>query len=321
MNIFKDYYKILGISPSATAQEIKNAYYSMSKKYHPDKNPDMDVTSIMQDINEAYMILKKPEKRSAYDREYKRFISNVYSEDKKETKNSTSYSYEYEVKDETLKKDIEFAREYAQKLVKDFLVSLKSTTQVAAKGAWEGVKMYVYVGIALSIIGGLISTCVKSSAQPFNSNLYTNQISIDNNSLKVYHGKSYSIHYPKEWRILENPDGISDVYIGSEYSPIGFTVISLNIEEDLETVWKESNNNANIVGMSIIEDVLIYIDNTRCHKTIYQFKANGALQTHISYLLKKGDIIYNIKFGGQDKTISATIDLINKLIKTFKAID
>lgn len=61
--MFKDYYKILGISRQASAQEIKSAYRTMSKKWHPDINPGMDVTSIMQDINEAYAILKDENKK------------------------------------------------------------------------------------------------------------------------------------------------------------------------------------------------------------------------------------------------------------------
>ena len=61
--MFKDYYKILGIHRQASAQEIKSAYRAMSIKWHPDKNPNVNVTSIMQDINEAYAILKDEEKR------------------------------------------------------------------------------------------------------------------------------------------------------------------------------------------------------------------------------------------------------------------
>lgn len=55
--MFKDYYKILGIQRQASVQEIKSAYRIMSMKWHPDKNPNVDVTSVMQDINEAYAIL------------------------------------------------------------------------------------------------------------------------------------------------------------------------------------------------------------------------------------------------------------------------
>ena len=57
--MFRDYYKILGISRHATAQDIKSAYRAMSMQWHPDKNPETDVTEIMQNINEAYAIVNE----------------------------------------------------------------------------------------------------------------------------------------------------------------------------------------------------------------------------------------------------------------------
>ena len=67
--MFKDYYQILGVSPTASKQEIKQAYRMMSLKWHPDKNPGVDVTSMMQDINEAYKILNDDLCRARYDKE------------------------------------------------------------------------------------------------------------------------------------------------------------------------------------------------------------------------------------------------------------
>lgn len=60
-----DYYKILGISPKATEEEIKSAYKKLAKQYHPDKNPDS--TEMFQKINEAYHVLSEPDKRKRYD--------------------------------------------------------------------------------------------------------------------------------------------------------------------------------------------------------------------------------------------------------------
>jgi molecular chaperone DnaJ len=65
----KDYYAVLGVSKSASQEEIKKAYRKLALKYHPDKNPD-DPTAEerFKEINEAYAVLSDPEQRARYDR-------------------------------------------------------------------------------------------------------------------------------------------------------------------------------------------------------------------------------------------------------------
>ncbi len=58
-----DPYKVLGVSPNATDEEIKKAYRRLAKQYHPDKNPgDAEAARKMQEINEAYDQIKNPDK-------------------------------------------------------------------------------------------------------------------------------------------------------------------------------------------------------------------------------------------------------------------
>jgi molecular chaperone DnaJ len=61
----KDYYQILGISRSASQEDIKKAYRKLAHKYHPDKGGD---EKKFKEINEAYQILSNKEKRDQYDR-------------------------------------------------------------------------------------------------------------------------------------------------------------------------------------------------------------------------------------------------------------
>jgi molecular chaperone DnaJ len=64
----RDYYEILGISRTASEEEIKTAFRSLARKYHPDVNKEPDAEERFKEINEAYMVLSDTEKRSVYDR-------------------------------------------------------------------------------------------------------------------------------------------------------------------------------------------------------------------------------------------------------------
>ena len=69
MQNFRNYYEILGVPKTATADEIKRSYRRLARKYHPDLNPnDKAAEERFKDIGEAYEVLSDTTKRQQYDR-------------------------------------------------------------------------------------------------------------------------------------------------------------------------------------------------------------------------------------------------------------
>src|SRR5580692_11380362 len=64
---FRDYYQILGLQRSATADDIRKAYRRLARKYHPDVSKEPDALERFKQMQEAYEVLKDPKKRAAYD--------------------------------------------------------------------------------------------------------------------------------------------------------------------------------------------------------------------------------------------------------------
>ena len=64
---YRDYYKILGVARTATAEDLKKSYRRLARKYHPDVSKEKDAEQKFKEVQEAYEVLKDPEKRAAYD--------------------------------------------------------------------------------------------------------------------------------------------------------------------------------------------------------------------------------------------------------------
>ena len=64
---YRDYYETLNVSRTASAADIKKAYRRLARKFHPDVSKEQDAEAKFKQVQEAYEVLKDPEKRAAYD--------------------------------------------------------------------------------------------------------------------------------------------------------------------------------------------------------------------------------------------------------------
>lgn len=64
---YKDYYKIMGVERDAKPEDIKKAYRRLARKFHPDVSKEANAEAKFKEVQEAYEVLKDPEKRAAYD--------------------------------------------------------------------------------------------------------------------------------------------------------------------------------------------------------------------------------------------------------------
>lgn len=180
--MFVDYYAILEIKISASQEDIKAAFKKQALKWHPDRNPGQDTTFCMQQINEAYLILKDPEARERYDREYKQFKQYKQQQDystregerkqdgehqnrgKERKQNERQYDYsEYTVNDDILKKWMENARRQAVDLAKKTIEDFKGISTAGAKAVANetvaGIGRYLIFSVAIMIIFAIVKSC------------------------------------------------------------------------------------------------------------------------------------------------------------------
>jgi curved DNA-binding protein len=64
---YKDYYEVLGVTRAAEADAVKRAYRKLARKYHPDVSKEKNAENKFKELQEAYEVLRDPEKRAAYD--------------------------------------------------------------------------------------------------------------------------------------------------------------------------------------------------------------------------------------------------------------
>jgi curved DNA-binding protein CbpA len=174
--MFKDYYKLLDIQQNASDEEIKKAFREQAIEWHPDRNQGTDTTLRMQEINEAYLILKDKEARARYDIEYNKFKQyqeqNRHSEkekqkseqqewqEQKHQQTKREYEYrDYKVEDDILAKWMENAKKQAVELAIQTIKDFKGVTKAAANGCVKGIIQLVIWVVVINLIFFLVKAC------------------------------------------------------------------------------------------------------------------------------------------------------------------
>jgi len=164
--MFKDYYRILESQPPLTGKELKIVYRRQCLKWHPDKNQDVDTTDQMQDIIEAYLLLKDDDARERYNRAYFKFrnIQNEYPKERSTHNGTTTdhgdkvYESEstYVPSDDILRKWMENAKLQAMKMKQDVIDEFKGASSEAVSSI---VEYFQYIFIPMIIGFALFKSC------------------------------------------------------------------------------------------------------------------------------------------------------------------
>lgn len=181
--MFKDYYAILDIDITASQEDVKAAFKKLALKWHPDRNIGKDTTSIMQDINEAKLILLDIEARERYNKEYHRFKdfqqqrkkeegqkekqreeqkNQKKTEEKKQYQENTSQARDYKVEDEILYKWMNNAKKQAVDLANETIEDLKGMTKEGIKAASEKVGSQIPLLLIIAVIFLIIALSIKT---------------------------------------------------------------------------------------------------------------------------------------------------------------
>lgn len=133
---------------------------------------------------------------------------------------------------------------------------------------------------------------------------------------KTYSTKFYSVKYPKGWNVIEPFDEMTEAYIGHQPENFGFTIVRFKTDYTLSEVNAEGNENLRQAGFRILEEKQMTVDRLKCHRAVIEIPFQGQKVKQISYTFKKGDTLYNVKFGSV--TTKKQDNIATKIIDSFR---
>lgn len=164
--MFPNYYKILGLEPIASKEEIKKAYRKLALEFHPDRNKSPNAHEKFIEINEAYLLLYDDEARQKYDIEFKFYFEEQNKESAQDFKSSHTSEEQFYAKSSSFEEETKFrddnlndwsskaksqGAEYARMAFEDF--SKMVLGFVKETGFQLGNTLLVFFGLLLTMGG------------------------------------------------------------------------------------------------------------------------------------------------------------------------
>lgn len=150
------------------------------------------------------------------------------------------------------------------------------------------------------------------------SELTTDSERFDDNKFKTYSNPHFSISYPKDWINVDQPNAMSDVYLGAPDESLGFTVVRFETDATLSEIVAEAKAGAQQGGMSVTGNKNIKLNGLNCNKMVCEFNYQGIPIKTVAYSFKEGNTFYNIKFGTKKAEVDANATLIDEIMNSLK---
>ncbi|WP_194974203.1 J domain-containing protein [Aquiflexum lacus] len=262
----KNYYLILGLNENASQEEIKRAYRKLALQWHPDKNLSPEAHEKFIEINEAYLVLSDPIKRSTFDQ-----ILNSSKQVNTAKPKSESYDFE-EFVNEAREKAKKYAGFSFDEFSKSLAKSLGEAGKIVGKSAISSIFFYLLAG-AVIFIGKLVISETNSAI----NNLPTEKRLIFSDSLKTITFTDIEAIRNKKENSIQTADATGFIKINQDS-----VIIMIATINGIEVQSKESL-------FFKIRSVSKSIDSK--NYTTYAFKTN---QGDISVLVKPDGTPYHI---------------------------
>lgn len=191
-----------------------------------------------------------------------------------------------------------------------YVISVSSSSDAQSKNE--------LVALITHIQKSLVSHSPKLDLSDNSSIKNVEEDNTDDDSFAIRETKSYTIEYPKEWKVVSNPDQYTDVYLGDYQGKVGCTVLFVDTDYSLDEIIEDGNTNMKNAGARVTSNKKLEINGIPCYKTIFEYSLGNMNVKQISYTFKKGNTMYNVKFGNNKLTIDANIALIDRIISSFK---